>query len=96
MVTGGMEWLKVKEISIMLMVMSIKESSIRIGLMDLEFTFIKMDRLMKDFGKTICKMVLEKKSLKMDPSMMVCLKMAKSGAKEHINGLMIQFTQETG
>ena len=59
---GEMVWLKVKEISIMLMVMSTKENSIKIEQMDLVFTFIKMDKLMKVFGKMICKMVLEKKS----------------------------------
>ena len=67
---GEMEWQKVKVISIMPMVMYTKENSTKIELMDLVCMCIKMDKLMKVFGKMICKMVLERKNSKMDQSTM--------------------------
>jgi len=96
METGEMEWRKVKAISTTLTVTYTKENSIKIGPMDLVCMSIKMDRLMKDFGKMTCKMVPERKSLKMDLSTMECLRMVKSGGKAPINGLTNQFIPETG
>ena len=96
MVIGEMEWQKVKATSITQMVTYTKENSIKIGQMDLVCMCIKMDKLMKDFGKMTCKMVLEKKNLRTDPSTTECLRMVKSGAKVLINGLTNQFIPETG
>jgi len=96
MVIGEMEWQKVKAISTTQMVTYTKENFTKIELMDLVFMCIKMDKLMKVFGKMICKMVQEKKNLKMDPSTMECLKTVKSGDKVLTNGLMNQFILETG
>ena len=93
---GEMEWQKVKVISTTLMVTYTKENSTKIELMDLVCMCIKMDKLMKVFGKMICKMVLERKNSKMDQSTMECLKMVKSGDKALINGLTNQFIPETG
>ena len=62
MVTGAMEWRKVKEIFTTQMVMFTQVNSIRIELMVSEFMFIKMGKLMKDSGEMICKMVQEKKN----------------------------------
>jgi len=93
---GEMEWLKVKVISTMLMVTYTKENFTKTELMDLECMCIKMDKLMKVFGKMTCKTVQERKNLRMDLSTMECLKMVKSGDKALINGLMNQFIPETG
>ena len=88
MVTGGMEWPRVKVLFIMLTVMCIQESFSKIELMGSEFMFILTGRDMKDSGKMTTRMGLEKRSLKMGQNMTVCLRMEKSGDKEHTNGLM--------
>jgi len=62
LVTGEMVWLKEKVSSIMLTEMSTPENFTKIEQMALEFMFIQMAKSMKDSGKTICKMVQEKKS----------------------------------
>ena len=96
MVTGAMEWRKVKEIFTTQMVMFTQVNSIRIELMVSEFMFIKMGKLMKDSGEMICKMVQEKKNQRMVPNMMECSKTARNGAKEPTNGPMTLFTQAIG
>jgi hypothetical protein len=58
--------------------------------------FIPMDRSMKDSGRTICKMVQEKKSLKMVVSTMECSKMERNGDKALINGPTVVFTLVIG
>jgi hypothetical protein len=92
METGGMEWLKVRALFIMLMEMSILVSSCKIELMDSVFMFIQMDRDMKDSGKMIIRMDLVKKSLKMDPNTMECSKMERNGVKEPTSGQTKAFT----
>lgn len=62
METGATEWQRVKVIFITQMEMYIQANSIKIEPMVSEFMYIKMDRLMKDFGEMICKMVPEKKN----------------------------------
>jgi hypothetical protein len=96
LVIGGVEWPKEKEFSTMLMVIFTPENFSKIELTVSEFTFIKTDKNMKDFGKMICKMAQEKKNLKMEVNTMECSKMVKNGDKVLINGLMGQFILEIG
>jgi hypothetical protein len=51
---------------------------------------------MKDSGKMICKMVPEKKSLKMVQNMTVCSKMERNGVKALTNGQTILCILATG
>lgn len=59
---GETEWLKAKELFTMLMAMFIPVSSIKTEQMALVYMCIQMDKDMKDSGKMIIKMGLEKKS----------------------------------
>lgn len=93
---GEMVWLRGKEPFTMPTVMCTPENSIKIELMDLECMFTQMARDMKDSGKMTIKTDLEKKSLKMDPSMTVCSRMERNGDKELTNGLMKVFISEIG
>jgi hypothetical protein len=93
---GETVWLKDKEYSIILMEIFIQGNFYKIKQMDLEFIFIKMVKNMKDSGRMISKMVLEKKNLKMVLSMKVYLKMEKNGEKVITNGLMAQHFQDSG
>jgi hypothetical protein len=95
-VTGEIIWLKVKEYSTMRMVTFTKENFIKTELMASECMFMPMDRDMRASGSKICKMVLAKRSLRMDQSTKVCLKMVRNGVKEPTFGLMHQFTPEIG
>ena len=96
METGEMGWPKVKVLFIMLMAMFIRVSSSKTGLMDSEYMFIQLAKDTKDFGKTIIRMDLEKKNLKMALDMMACSKMERNGVKEPISGLTVQLMRATG
>ena len=93
---GEMEWQKDKATSITQTAMCTQENFIKIELMGSEFTYIKTGRRMKDSGKMICKMVQERKSLRMVRNMMVCLRMERNGVKELTNGQMILCILATG
>ena len=69
---------------------------IKIVLTDLEYMYIQMGRNTKASGKVTCKMVLEKKNLKMEASMMECSKTAKKTDKEHTSGLTAAFISVIG
>ena len=59
---GEMEWLRVKVTSIMQMVMYILENFTKIEPMVSVYMYIRTAKLMKVFGGTICKTVLEKRN----------------------------------
>jgi len=80
----------------MLTVMSILENFSKIEQMDLACMFTRMDKSMKVSGKMICKMVQEKKSLKMAASTMECSKTVRNGDKAPINGLIVVCILVTG
>ena len=95
-VTGEMEWRRAKEISIMQTEMFIQENFTKTALMDLEFMFIKMVKLMKASGVMICRMAQARKNLKMVQNMMECSRTVKSGDKELTSGLTSQYIPVTG
>jgi hypothetical protein len=95
-VSGGMEWLRDKALFITLTLMSTLEISKMIEPTDLESMSMLTDKDMKDFGKMICKMDLEKRFLRTVVTTMACLRMVKSVDRAHTDGLIIQCIKAIG
>lgn len=93
---GEMVWLKVKVISITLMVMYIQVNFIKIEPMDSEYMFTRTAKLTRASGEMTCRTAPEKRNWRTDQSTMECSKMERSGAKEHTSGPTSRSTLVTG
>ena len=75
---------------------SILGNSFKTQHMDMGFIFIPMGRITRVNGSKIRKMVMEKRSGKMDKLMKGAIKMVSKMATESINGLITVFSRATG